>query len=152
MQETQPQSLVREDPTCRGATKPIQHNYWAHMQQLLKPVLPRAHALQKEKPPRWQAHPPQLKSSSCSPQEEKNPRTNKDPAQPKIIHKIKLSALVSALVIINTVMKMDTGLCPLKFLTEARSPALMLEGRPLADGKQCSLWARGGSHSLPPKK
>ena len=24
------QSLVREDPTCCGATKPMSHNYWAH--------------------------------------------------------------------------------------------------------------------------
>ena len=23
------QALVREDPTCRGATKPMRHNYWA---------------------------------------------------------------------------------------------------------------------------
>ena len=23
------QALVREDPTCRGATKPVHHNYWA---------------------------------------------------------------------------------------------------------------------------
>ena len=50
MQETQVWALVREDPTCRGATKPIHHNYWAcalepvnHnywacMPQLLKPV------------------------------------------------------------------------------------------------------------------
>ena len=22
--------LVREDPTCRGATKPMRHNHWAH--------------------------------------------------------------------------------------------------------------------------
>ena len=22
-------SLIREDPTCRGATKPVRHNYWA---------------------------------------------------------------------------------------------------------------------------
>ena len=27
MQATQVQSLVREDPTCRGATKPMRHNY-----------------------------------------------------------------------------------------------------------------------------
>ena len=27
MQGTQVQSLVREDPTLRGATKPVQHNY-----------------------------------------------------------------------------------------------------------------------------
>ena len=27
MQGTRVQSLVREDPTCRGATKPVHHNY-----------------------------------------------------------------------------------------------------------------------------
>ena len=27
MQGTQVQALVREDPTCRGATKPMRHNY-----------------------------------------------------------------------------------------------------------------------------
>ena len=29
MQGTPVQSLVREDPTCHGATKPMRHNYWA---------------------------------------------------------------------------------------------------------------------------
>ena len=28
MQGTWVQALVREDPTCRGATKPVRHNYW----------------------------------------------------------------------------------------------------------------------------
>ena len=27
MQGTRVQALVREDPTCRGATKPVRHNY-----------------------------------------------------------------------------------------------------------------------------
>ena len=27
MQETQVQALVREDPTCLRATKPVRHNY-----------------------------------------------------------------------------------------------------------------------------
>ena len=27
MQGTQVRALVREDPTCRGATKPMRHNY-----------------------------------------------------------------------------------------------------------------------------
>ena len=43
-------SLGQEDPTCRGATKPVRHNYWAcalepsihnywaHVPQLLKPA------------------------------------------------------------------------------------------------------------------
>ena len=38
MQGTRVRSLVWEDPTCRGATKPPSHNYWAHMPQLLKPT------------------------------------------------------------------------------------------------------------------
>ena len=29
MQETRVRALVWEDPTCRGATKPMRHNYWA---------------------------------------------------------------------------------------------------------------------------
>ena len=50
MQGTQVRSLVREDPTCCRATKPVHHNYlacaleptshnyWAHAPQLLKPA------------------------------------------------------------------------------------------------------------------
>ena len=50
MQGTQVQAVVRKDPTCRGATKPVRHNYWAcalepsshnnwaHVPQLLKPA------------------------------------------------------------------------------------------------------------------
>ena len=50
MQGTRVQALVREDPTCCGATKPMCHNYWvcalepasrnywAHVPQLLKPT------------------------------------------------------------------------------------------------------------------
>ena len=30
-------ALVQEDPTCRGATKPVCHNYWARVPQLLSP-------------------------------------------------------------------------------------------------------------------
>ena len=29
MQGTQVPALVQEDSTCRGATKPVRHNYWA---------------------------------------------------------------------------------------------------------------------------
>ena len=38
MQRTWVQSLVWEDPTCHGATKPVRHNCWAHVPQLLKPM------------------------------------------------------------------------------------------------------------------
>ena len=50
MQGTQVRALVREDPTCLRATKPMRHsywacaleptshNYWAHVPQLLKPA------------------------------------------------------------------------------------------------------------------
>ena len=50
MQVTRVRALAREDPTCRGATKPVchnywacaldpaSHNYWAREPQLLKPV------------------------------------------------------------------------------------------------------------------
>ena len=36
MQGTWVRSLVQEDPTCRGATEPVHHNYWACA---LEPVL-----------------------------------------------------------------------------------------------------------------
>ena len=71
MQGTQVCALVREDPTCRRATKPVCHNYWACA---LEPAshnywspratttearAPRAPAPQQEKPPQWEARAPQ---------------------------------------------------------------------------------------------
>ena len=67
MQGTRVWYLVREDPICHGATKPMHHNYWgpctettearAHVPQLLSlsaattdAHTPRARALQLEKP------------------------------------------------------------------------------------------------------
>ena len=63
IQETGLLSLIQEDPTCRGATKPMPHNYWAgapepgshkycaHVLQRPKPAHPRACTPQQEKPP-----------------------------------------------------------------------------------------------------
>ena len=63
MQGTKVRVLVWEDPTCRGATKPVCHKLLslrsrARELQLLSPRatateahVPRAHALQQEKPP-----------------------------------------------------------------------------------------------------
>lgn len=38
MQGSQVQSLVPEDSTCKRAPKPVHHNYWARLLQLLKPT------------------------------------------------------------------------------------------------------------------
>ena len=51
MQGTRVWALIREDPTCRGATKPVHHNFWSS--------LPRARAPQQEKPLQWEARAPQ---------------------------------------------------------------------------------------------
>ena len=63
MQGTRVQALVREDPTCRGATKPVRYRATALRSTARKPQLlspraitteahaPRAGAPQQEKPP-----------------------------------------------------------------------------------------------------
>ena len=82
MQGTRVQALVREDPTCRGATKPVHHNYWACALEpasrnywslraaTTEACAPRARAPQQEatamRSPRTAT-----KSSPCSPQLEK---------------------------------------------------------------------------------
>ena len=58
-----------EDPTRHRATKPMQHSYWAHALQLLKPKYPRACASQQEKLLKWETRALQLESSPCSPQQ-----------------------------------------------------------------------------------
>ena len=59
MQGTRVWALVREDPTCRGATKSVRHNYQAHVPQVLKPAHLELHALQQEKSLQWEASAPQ---------------------------------------------------------------------------------------------
>ena len=59
IQGTEVQSLLWEDSTSLGATKPLRYNYWAPARQLLKPTCPGAHAPQREKPPPWEASAPQ---------------------------------------------------------------------------------------------
>ena len=50
MQETRVQALVWEDPTCRGATRPVSHNYWACVSGACAP--------QRERPRQWEARAP----------------------------------------------------------------------------------------------
>ena len=54
LQETPVWSLVQEDFTCHGATKPMCHNYWAQVLQLLKPVCLELQLLQNLKVKRSQ--------------------------------------------------------------------------------------------------
>ena len=68
MQGAWVRALVWEDPTCRGATKPAHHNYWAcaleptsHNYWSLcatttEAYAPRVRAPQQEKPPQREAH------------------------------------------------------------------------------------------------
>ena len=67
MQGARVRALVREDPTCRGASKPVHrnywacalqpasHHYWAHVLPTTEAHMPRARAPQQEKPPQWEA-------------------------------------------------------------------------------------------------
>ena len=87
MQGTWVPALVWEDPTCRGATKPVCHNYWActlepashnywvHMPQLLKPARLEP-VLCNEKPPQWEARSPQLEKA-CAQQRRPEAAKNK---------------------------------------------------------------------------
>ena len=59
------------------ALEPKSRNYWAHVLQLLKPVCPKAQALQEEKPPQWEACTLLLESSPCLLQLEKSPCSQK---------------------------------------------------------------------------
>ena len=77
MQGTRVRALVREDPTCHGATKPVRHNYWAYALE------PMSHNF-------W-ARVPQLLKPVClepvlrnkrSHRNEKPAHSNKDPTQP----------------------------------------------------------------------
>ena len=104
MQGTWVRALVREDPTCRGATKPVRHNYWAcalqpvshnywaRVPQLLSPCAttteastPRACAPWQERPPQWEAYAPQWRVAparhnqrkACTQQRRPNAAKNK---------------------------------------------------------------------------
>ena len=71
MQGTWVRSLVREDPTCRGATKPVRHNYWACALECPRATTaearaPTARAPQQEKPPQWETRTPQWRVSPAT--------------------------------------------------------------------------------------
>ena len=61
---------VRRFQLHKGTTR-LRYNSWAHLLQLLKPMHPRAHALQQETPMKQEGPAPQLETSPCSPQLQK---------------------------------------------------------------------------------
>ena len=77
MQGTQVRALVWEDPTCRGAKKPVchnywacalectSHNYWARHATTTEACVPRAHTPQQRKPPQWEACAPQWRPNAA---------------------------------------------------------------------------------------
>ena len=78
VQEIWVQPLIQEDSTCCETTKLVCNNYWAcglepgshihwaHVLQVWKPQRPRAHALEHEKPPQWEARARQMESDNVS--------------------------------------------------------------------------------------
>ena len=55
MQGTRVWALVWEDPTCRGATGPVSHNYWACASGACAP--------QQERPWQWEARAPRWRAA-----------------------------------------------------------------------------------------
>ena len=72
MHGTQVRALVQEDPTRRGAAKPVRHNYWSRVPQLLKParlnpVLHNERSHRNEKPAHRSEEQPPLTTTRESP-------------------------------------------------------------------------------------
>ena len=88
MQGTQVWSLVWDDPTCHGASKPVHYNCWACALEpgshnywsphTLEPGLRNRRNHRSKKPSHCN------ESSPCLPQQEQSLSGNKDPAQPRI--------------------------------------------------------------------
>ena len=77
MQGTRVRALVWEDPTCRGATGPVRHNYWACASGACAP--------QQERPRQWEARAPRWGVAPARRNWRKPSRRNGDPTEPKII-------------------------------------------------------------------
>ena len=76
MQGTRLRALVWEDPTCRGATGPMSHNYWACASGACAP--------QQGRPQWWEACAPRWRVDPARHNWRKPSHRNEDPTQPKI--------------------------------------------------------------------
>ena len=74
MQGTRVRALVWEDPTYRGATRPVSHNYWACASGACAP--------QQESPRRWEARAPRWRGAPACRNWRKPSHRNEDPTQP----------------------------------------------------------------------
>ena len=81
MQGTRVHALVREDPTCRGAARPVSHNYWACASGACAP--------QQERPRQWEARAPRWRVAPAHCNWKKPLHRNEDTTQPKINKLIK---------------------------------------------------------------
>ena len=110
MQRTQVRSLVWGHPSCCRAAKPMGHNYWAQVPQLLKPACSRAGALKQEKPPQWEGRTLQLESCPHSPDLEKSPcKTTKTQHSQKYINKIKFKKATVRCMSFSGLRKQSSG-------------------------------------------
>ena len=75
MQGTRVRALVWEDLTCRGATRPVSHNYWACTSGACAP--------QQERLWQWEARTPRWSVAPARRNWRKPPHRNEDPTQPK---------------------------------------------------------------------
>ena len=76
MQGTRVRAPVWEDPTCRGAARPVSHNCWACASGACAP--------QRERPRQWEARALQWRVAPARCSWRKPSHRNEDPAQPKI--------------------------------------------------------------------
>ena len=88
MQETQIRSLVWEDPTCPGATRPMNHNYRNLHTYSLYAAIRKTTAVRSPHNTR--------RVTLVSPQLEKAHFSNEDPEQPKINKKFSKVATITS--------------------------------------------------------
>ena len=76
VQGTRVRAPVREDPTCRGAARPVSHNYWACASGACAP--------QRARPREWKARAPWWGVAPARRKWRKPVHRNEDPAQTTI--------------------------------------------------------------------
>lgn len=85
MQGTQIRSLVWKDPTCRGAPKPVGHNYWNYVPRACAPMKrsPRSLQLETQHSQKWRTNNQQkvLRTLPLKPKQQTKKR--KQPPSPK---------------------------------------------------------------------